>query len=71
VKSPTSEILKIEQKISTLPNGQKSVEGEAFILGLEPVEVDRVINFPVSSKHTFSRKSKYSLVFCGLVVHLL
>jgi hypothetical protein len=71
VKSPTSDLLKIEQLISSLPNGQKSVKGEVSILGLQPLEVDRVINFPFSSKHTFFRKSKYTSAFCGIVVHLL
>jgi hypothetical protein len=71
VKSPTSEILKIEQQIASLPNGQKSVKEEVFVLGLQPVEIDRVINFPLSSKHTIFKKSKYNFDICGLVVHVL
>jgi hypothetical protein len=71
VKSPTSDLLKIEQQITTLPNGQKSVKEEAFVLGLQPLEIDGVINFPLSSKHTVFKKSKYSLDVCCLVVHVL
>ncbi|PNF29921.1 hypothetical protein B7P43_G07271 [Cryptotermes secundus] len=57
VKSPTSDILKIEQQVASLPNGQKSIKEEVFVLGLQPLEIDGVINFPLSSKHTVFKKS--------------
>jgi hypothetical protein len=71
VKSPTSDLLKIEQQISSLPNGQKSVKEEVFVVGLQPLEIDGVINFPFSSKHTVFKKSKYRIDLCGLMVHVL
>jgi hypothetical protein len=70
VKSPTSDLLKIEQQIASLPDGQKSIKDEVFILGLQPLEIDRVINFPFSSKHTIFKKGKYNIDDCGLVVHV-
>jgi hypothetical protein len=70
VKSPTSELLKIEQQISSLHNGQKSVKEEVFVLGLQPLEIHGVINFPFGSKHTVFKKSKYNLDICGLVMSL-
>lgn len=71
MKSPTSDILKIEQQVSSLPNGQKSIKEEVFVLGLQPLEIDGVINFPLSSKHTVFKKSKYNLDVFGLLVHVL
>jgi hypothetical protein len=68
VKSPTSELLKIEQQISPFSNGQKSIKEEVFVLGLQPLEINRVINFPYGSKHTVFKKSKYNLNICGSVV---
>jgi hypothetical protein len=68
VKSPTSELLKIEQHISPLSNGRKSTKEEVFALGLQPLEINRVINFPYGSKHTVFKKSKYNVDICGLVV---
>jgi hypothetical protein len=69
VKSPTSELLKVEQQITSLPNGQKSVKEEVFVVGLQPLEINGIINFPTSSKHTIFKKSKYTCVFCDLVVY--
>jgi hypothetical protein len=71
VKSPTSELLKIEDQISSLPNGQKSLKEEVFVLGLQPLEISSVINFPFSSKHTFFKKSEYNLYIYGTVVYVL
>jgi hypothetical protein len=68
VKSPTSDLLKIEQQIASLPNGQKVVKEEVFVVGLQPLEIESVINAPLSSKHTVFKKSKYNIDLCGLMI---
>jgi hypothetical protein len=78
VKSPTSDLLKIERQITSLPDGNKSVKGTIYVPGTQPIEMEGLINFssgkeyiPVGSKHSIYRKSKYSLELCGIVIDLL
>jgi hypothetical protein len=71
VKSPTSDLLKIERQTTKLPDGKRSLKGTIYVLGLEPLEVDGVLNLPFGSKRSIFRKSKYTLEYCGIVIYLL
>jgi hypothetical protein len=48
-----------------------SIKSKFSVLGLQPLEIDGLVNFPIGGKHTIFRKSKYNLEFCGIVVYLL
>jgi hypothetical protein len=68
VKSPTSDLLKIERQITSLPEGKKSLTGTIYVLGLQPLEIDGLFNLPFGSKHSIFKKSKYILEHCGIVM---
>jgi len=64
VKSPTSDLLKFERKITSLPDGNKSIKGTIFVLGLQPLEMEGIVKFskgreyfPVGSKVTVFKKN--------------
>jgi hypothetical protein len=63
VKSPTSDLLKIERQITSLPDGKKSLKGTIYVLGLQPLEIDGIFNLPYGSKLSIFRKSKYTLEY--------
>jgi hypothetical protein len=54
-----------------LPDGKKSLKGTINVLGLEPLEIDGLIDFPRGSKRSIFRKSKYTLEYSGIVIYLL
>ena len=71
VKSPTSELLKIERQITSLPDGKMSLKGTIYVLGLQPLEIDGLFILSSGSKHSIFKKSKYILEYCGIVIYLL
>ena len=68
VKSPTSDLLKIERQITSLPDGKTSLIGMIYVLGLQPLEIDGEFNLLYGSKYSIFRKSKYILEYCGVVI---
>jgi len=71
VKSPTSDILKIEQQVASLPDDKSSLKGTIYVLGLQPFEIDGVFSIPTGGKHAIFKKGKYTLEYCGIVIYLL
>jgi len=71
VKSPKSDLLKIERQITSLPDGKRSIKGTIYVLGLQPLEIDGLLNLPYGSTRSIFRKSKYILKYCGIVIYLL